>query len=206
MDEEVEVHEPGTQSEDEADDPPAPVAKDERIEIRLEPPAAVVTPMEVRERIIELLAAGHRHREIANMVNEEYGTHVTSAYVRRQNPMVSVGERLPDQLHALFHSLRSQHQERIMRMGIAHQPTRMQMLQLMADDAYEKGNIKMAAQLLEQAAREMGGAYTNKSNLEIDDNRNMIAQFLGVTIDQLPRALPAANDETIYSDEATYSD
>ena len=44
--------------------------------------------------------------------------------------------------------------------------------------AIERGNVPLAAQLLEQAAKESGGAYTNKHQLEHSgkDGKDLPAQ------------------------------
>jgi hypothetical protein len=70
-----------------------------------------------------------------------------------------------------------------------HKAVRLQRLDAMIMTAMERGNMPLAAQLLEQAAKESGGAYTNKHQHELTgkDRKDLpAAPAAQVTIFALP--------------------
>ncbi len=53
--------------------------------------------------------------------------------------------------------------------GIAHRAVRLRTLGRLADRAEAMGNLALAAEILEQAAKEVGNAFTNKREVAGDD-------------------------------------
>ncbi len=56
----------------------------------------------------------------------------------------------------------------------------------MAVKAEDQGNMVLAAQLLEQAAKEMGNAFTNRRELTGKDGKDLPAPPAMVTVYELP--------------------
>lgn len=61
----------------------------------------------------------------------------------------------------LFEQTRKDHLARVNAIPVANQAHRLTLLNKMIEDAMTKGAIRLAADLLEQAAKEAGGAFTN---------------------------------------------
>ncbi|HIC9437260.1 TPA: DUF2280 domain-containing protein, partial [Yersinia enterocolitica] len=66
----------------------------------------------------------------------------------------------------LFNSTRSRFQTEISDIPIANRAYRLRALDRMATKAESMKNFAMTAQLMEQAAKECGDAYTNKQKIE----------------------------------------
>ncbi|ELY5202956.1 DUF2280 domain-containing protein, partial [Yersinia enterocolitica] len=66
----------------------------------------------------------------------------------------------------LFNSTRSRFQTEISDIPIANRAYRLRALDRMATKAESMKNFAMTAQLMEQAAKEVGDAYTNKQKVE----------------------------------------
>lgn len=66
----------------------------------------------------------------------------------------------------LFNATRERFQNEISDIPIANKAYRLRVLQRMSMTAENMKNIGMTAQLLEQAAKEVGEAYSNKQKLE----------------------------------------
>jgi len=56
----------------------------------------------------------------------------------------------------------------------------------MSEKAEDAGNLVLAAGLLEQAAKDRGGMFTNTRTLRVDDPARELARLLGVQPDELP--------------------
>lgn len=69
--------------------------------------------------------------------------------------------------------------------GISHKSYRLSQLQEMLEAAVKMKNYGLAADLLEQAAKEEGGLFTNKRHLDFNP-RDGLAALLGVETDDLP--------------------
>lgn len=114
----------------------------------------------------------------------------------------------------MFELARKAHIEETITVPIAGQGFRLRSLQEMHDKAKASGNYVLAAELLEQAAKEVGGLLTNARQLNVSDNRggtmdltpeerraqavelirealakqaDLVAQEAGVTIDHKPQ-------------------
>lgn len=63
----------------------------------------------------------------------------------------------------LFYDTRKRWISEIVKEPIAHRAFRLRKLQQIFEDASQRGELSIAASILEQAAKEVGGLYTNKS-------------------------------------------
>lgn len=92
----------------------------------------------------------------------------------------------------LFDDARARFLEHSAAFPIADKMFRLAQLQRHYDRADEKGETRLCAELLEQAAKEMGGAYSptrvgaqinvNVEEVTIDDKRSVLADRLGTAI------------------------
>jgi hypothetical protein len=69
---------------------------------------------------------------------------------------------------ALFDEQRARFLADVGSIGIANENYRLQMLHDMAEKAHARGNFALAGQLIEQAAKERGGLYTNRREVRQD--------------------------------------
>lgn len=111
-----------------------------------------------KRRIVQGLACFRTPSEVSEDVEEEFGVKIDRSHVRKYNPeqVSDVAEKW----RVLFAETRKRFVEEVAEIPITHQSFRLRELL----DLYRKAkrNPVLAASLLEQAAKEVGGAFTNR--------------------------------------------
>lgn len=121
---------------------------------------------EQKRRIVERLACFEEPSEVAEAVNEEFGVRVTRQQVWTYDPTRPANDgRIAEDLRELFGRTRERFVAEAEGVGIAHKRYRLDRLQRMFVKAEGMKNYGLAASLLEQAAKEIGGAFTNRKEL-----------------------------------------
>lgn len=116
--------------------------------------------------IVQELATYKGPTEVAERVQEEFGVEVYKQQVQYYDP--TVGRQKPaEKWRAIFESTREAFKEEVGRHGIAIRSFRLQELEDLYRRAKRMGNFPLAAELLEQAAKELGEKYTNKKALAL---------------------------------------
>ncbi|HCB1502636.1 hypothetical protein EC841_101266 [Raoultella ornithinolytica] len=121
---------------------------------------------EVRAFIIQELACFDTPSQIVESVQKEFKVQVTRQQVASHDPTKAAGKGLAKKWVDLFNELRDRFLNEISDIPIANKAYRLRVLQRMSTNAENMKNIGMTAQLLEQAAKEVGEAYTNKQRVE----------------------------------------
>lgn len=132
-------------------------------------------PVNVKRYIVECLACFQTPSEVVKSVKDEFDIDVTRMQVSKYNPEKAMGKNLSAELRALFDETREKFKKDRDAIPIANQNYRLQSLNTMHQKAVTNGNMGLAAQLLEQSAKEVGGAYTNTRKLEGGDPNKPIA-------------------------------
>lgn len=102
--------------------------------------------------------------DIIKGLAEEFDVQVTRQQVAMYNPQrlaFDAGEKWRE----IFTGYRDAYMKEITSHDIANPAWRIGMLDRMAKKAERAGNMKLAAELAEQAAKEVGGAFTNERKL-----------------------------------------
>jgi hypothetical protein len=136
--------------------------------------------------IINALACFETPSTVTKAIKEDLGIIVSAQLVEYYDPTKRAGRRLPDRWKVLFEKARRAFIDDTSTIPISHRSTRLRALQRMADRAEEKGNFPLAAQLLKQAAEEMGNAYTNKREITGRDGKDLPVSAPAVAIFALP--------------------
>lgn len=121
---------------------------------------------EVRAFIIQELACFDTPSQIVESVQKEFKVQVTRQQVASHDPTKAAGKGLAKKWVELFNELRDRFLNEISDIPIANKAYRLRVLQRMSTNAENMKNIGMTAQLLEQAAKEVGEAYTNRQKVE----------------------------------------
>lgn len=121
---------------------------------------------EVRAFIIQELACFDTPSQIVESVQKEFKVQVTRQQVASHDPTKAAGKGLAKKWVDLFNDLRDRFLNEISDIPIANKAYRLRVLQRMSTTAENMKNIGMTAQLLEQAAKEVGDVYTNKQKVE----------------------------------------
>ena len=113
--------------------------------------------------IVRSLAQFNTPEETARLVNEEYkNLNVSRQQCERYDPTKRAGKDLSEELKKEFEITRSEFLGKPESIPIANLVVRLQRY----EDGYQSSkNIVRRLKILEQAARDMGGQYTNKQEI-----------------------------------------
>lgn len=117
---------------------------------------------EARAYVVQALACYDAPSVVREAVKKEFGITITPQAVEAYDPTKRAGAKLSEKWKAMFEETRRTFLEDTARVGISHRAVRLRALQRMVEKAENMSNLALASQLLEQAAKEMGNAYTNR--------------------------------------------
>ncbi len=126
-------------------------------------------PDDVRTFIVQALACWDTPSEVVKAVKETFDLTVSRQAVEAYDPTKRAGAALAPAHRALFDATRAAFLADAATIGIAHRAVRLRTLGRLADRAEAMGNLALAAEILEQAAKEVGNAFTNKREVAGDD-------------------------------------
>jgi hypothetical protein len=132
--------------------------------------------------IVKGFAAFQSPSELANAVNEEFRLNVTRQQVWKYHPD---NPQTAPKWKEMYTAFRDAFIKGTTEIAISHKSFRLSELEDMRRKAKKMRNFPLAAQLLEQAAKEMGGLFTNRRRLDVNP-REALAKLLGCTPDELP--------------------
>lgn len=117
---------------------------------------------DVRTFVVQSLAFFDTPSSVVASVREQYGIEITKQTVEGYDPTKRAGQGLSEKWRSLFHETRKAFLEDTADIAVSHRAVRLRSLQRMVENAERMKNYALAASLLEQAAKEMGDAYSNK--------------------------------------------
>ena len=123
---------------------------------------------EVKTFIVQALACFDTPSEVAKAVEQEFGLSVSRQAVEAYDPAKRAGRALSAKFRAIFQATRATFLEETAAIGVSHRAVRLRMIERLAHKAEAMGNLVLAASLLEQAAKEVGNAFTNKREVAGD--------------------------------------
>lgn len=124
---------------------------------------------EVQTFIVQAHACFRKPALIVRDVKAEFGLPLSREQVLFYHPeRGGKSKRIAEKWRHIFAETRAAFLKGKVRVGIAHQSYRLSLLQRAADYYEEKGNYVLAAEMAERAAREVGGAYTNRRRVTVE--------------------------------------
>lgn len=142
---------------------------------------------DIQTFIVQSLACYQRPAQVIDAVKAEFNLDVTRQQVQFYNPeRGGGGKRLSDRWRNLFHETRRQFDRNVAALPVNKLSYRLTRLQRMSEKAEDNGDFTLAADLLKQAAQDLGGLFTNQRKVEVSDPRRALADLLGVSEDLLP--------------------
>jgi hypothetical protein len=147
--------------------------------------------------IVQLLACYKSPTEVTEAVKEEFDIEVTRQLVRTYNPKQNpeIAEKWKD----LFDETRKRFLTDTSEIGIAQQSYRLQALHELLLQAGLNRALKL--QILEQAAKETGGNYTNKREITGADGKDFVP-VLNLTLEiEKPRSTTSAETDEGVSEQ-----
>lgn len=112
--------------------------------------------------IVQALACYDTPTQVSVAVREEFGIDVDRRRVHEYDPTRVGGRGLGKKLKAIFDETRKAFLADVSAIPIASQAYRLRTLNRLLTKVEGQGNTALAAQIIEQAAKEAGGAFTNR--------------------------------------------
>lgn len=122
---------------------------------------------EIKAFIVQSVACFDTPSQVVESVLKEFGIQITRQQVEQNDPTKISGKGLAQKWVELFNLTRDRFLNEISDIPIANKAYRLRVLQRMSTTAEGMKNLGMTAQLLEQAAKEVGDAYSNKQKVEL---------------------------------------
>lgn len=121
---------------------------------------------EVKAFIVQAVACFDTPSDVAAAVKTEFGVEVTRQLVQCHDPTKYAGRKCAQKWKALFKATREEFLKKSADIPIAQRSYRLRALQRMAERAERSKNYPLAAALHEQAAKECGDVFTNRTRLD----------------------------------------
>lgn len=121
---------------------------------------------EVKAYIVQSVACFDTPSQVAESVLKEFGVKINRQQVEQHDPTKASGKKLAKKWVDMFNDTRTRFQTEIADIPIANKAYRLRTLDRMAARTETMKNFSLTAQLIEQAAKEVGDAYTNKLKVE----------------------------------------
>lgn len=123
----------------------------------------------VKRFIVQALACYDTPTTVSESVKEEFGIDMPRTQVAKYDPTKQAGASLALKWRVLFEDTRKRFREEAADIPIAQRAYRLRTLDRLAAKAEKMRNLPLTLQVLEQAAKEVGESYVNKSR---SDNNN----------------------------------
>lgn len=116
--------------------------------------------------VVQSLACFDSLATVVAAVRKEFKVDITPQSIEGYDPTKRAGRNLSKLWRGIFETTREEFLKNSAAIGVSHKSVRLRAIQRMAEKAESQGNLALASQLLEQAAKEMGDSYTNRHKLE----------------------------------------
>ncbi|WP_090346881.1 DUF2280 domain-containing protein [Pseudomonas guariconensis] len=111
--------------------------------------------------------------QVSQAVKQEFDIDVTRQQVEQHDPTKRAGANLAAKWRTLFEDTRKRFREETSEIPIANRAFRLRVLGRMAEKAENMKNMALTAQLLEQAAKEVGDVYVNRQTKNENPHDNV---------------------------------
>jgi hypothetical protein len=112
--------------------------------------------------IVQALACWDSPTEVSEALRDQFGIDAARTQVAQYDPTKAAGQKLARKWVDLFEATRQRFREEVAEIPIADQAFRLRALGKIYERHLSRGNVVGAAAVLEQAAKEAGGAFTNR--------------------------------------------
>lgn len=132
----------------------------------------------VKVFVVQALACFDTPSQVVKVVKRDFAVEMSRQQVSMYDPTKPAGKNLSKKLAEVFHATREAFLKDTASIPIAQQAYRLRVLQRTLETAEERGNAALVSQLLEQAAKEAGGAFTNRRELTGKEGEALIPSGL----------------------------
>ncbi|MBD9519299.1 DUF2280 domain-containing protein [Ensifer sp. ENS02] len=128
--------------------------------------------------VVQSLACFDSPKTVADALRKEFGVEITPQTVEAYDPTKRAGAKLAQKWRAIFEATRKSFIDDTSSIGWSHRSTRLRLIQRVGERAEGMGNLTLALQAAEQAAKEMGDAFTNRQKLDHTHSGEMTLNVL----------------------------
>ncbi|ENS4778490.1 hypothetical protein CWN49_21555 [Klebsiella michiganensis] len=126
--------------------------------------------------IVQSIACYETPSQVVESVREKFGIEITRQQVESHDPTKVSSKGLAQKWVDIFNATRERFRRETSDIPIANKAYRLRVLDRMAVNAERMKNYGMTADILEQAAKEVGGVYTSRLSVEHSSKSSGIAQ------------------------------
>jgi len=137
---------------------------------------------EVKAFIVQALACFDTPSQVVEAVKKEFNVDVSRQQCESHDPTKFAGRGLAKRWVDMFHACRERFTTETADIPIAHRAYRLRALGRMAEKAESMKNMALTAQLLEQAAKEVGDVYVNRQAKVDSPLDNAVPTSVQVTV------------------------
>lgn len=137
---------------------------------------------DVKAFIVQALACFDTPSQVVEAVQKEFSVTVTRQQVETHDPTKYSGKGLAKRWVTLFEDTRKRFREETADIPIANRAYRLRALGRMVEKAESMRNLALTAQLLEQAAKEVGDVYVNRQTKVDSPLDNAVPTSVQVTV------------------------
>ena len=145
--------------------------------------------------IVQALACYDSPSTVAAAVKEQFGVIVSRQQVESYDHTKASSKGVAKKLVALFDETRTQFVESVAAVPVAKQVYRLRVLQRALERAEKQGNAVLVLQILEQSAKELGGAFTNRKEVTGKGGQPLAVATASVSPEELKAAVESVRDK-----------
>lgn len=143
--------------------------------------------------IVQSLACRDTPQEVADAVKQEFGIQIERQQVAAYDPTKARGKDLSKKFVDLFHKTRADFDEGLVDIPIANKHYRLKQYQKQLER--NSKNVVMSLKILEQAAKDVGGQFTNRQEITGKDGKPIETINQNVPTDSYLKAREQVLDE-----------
>lgn len=145
--------------------------------------------------IVQCLACYDTPTQVVYSVKDEFGLTLERAQIQLYDPTKAQGKHLSQKYREIFEATRKAFIDEVGKIPVANQAYRLRKLQQVIERAERRGNDVMLMEALEQAAKEVGGMFTNKFKVGSDEGNPLMVWLKSVSGGSLPIAQDVTDDD-----------
>ena len=153
--------------------------------------AALKEPVKIF--IVQALACRDTPQEVADLVKQEFGIQIDRQQCSSYDPTKQRGKNLSKKFVELFHKTRADFDAGLIDIPIANKHYRLKQYQKQLERNAK--NTVMSLKILEQAAKDCGGQFTNKQEITGKDGKPIETINQNVSTDSYLKARERVLDE-----------
>ena len=150
--------------------------------------AALKEPVKIF--IVQALACRDTPQEVVDLVKQEYGIQISRSQCQAYDPTKYSGRNLSKKFVDLFHKTRADFDAGLIDIPIAQKFYRLKHYQKQLERNLK--NTVLSLKILEQAARDVGGQFTNKTEVTSEVTQTTVTK---ATDEQINEAVRKAQEE-----------